>query len=171
MAILLITLVMAGKARRGTAASIGRTRADPNIAVFVGRFAHLGVLTIGGLIALGIAGIDWTVILALAGAIGLAVSLAVQDVLKNLVAGLYLLMERPFRVGETIKVRDFTGRVEDIGIRTTVLRTDDALLVIVPNTVMFADVVVNKSARKRAQDGVDEDEKPAAAEIPLNRCQ
>src|ERR687885_86199 len=67
-------------------------------------------------------GVPWTTVIALTSVLGLAASLALQDVLKNFVAGVYLLVERPFRIGEWIKVRDYVGAVETIDVRTTVLR-------------------------------------------------
>jgi len=57
----------------------------------------------------------------------------------------YLLLERPFRVGDTIRVRDQEGVVENIGVRTTSLRTPDNVYVLVPNMIVFAEVVANRS--------------------------
>ena len=75
----------------------------------------------------------------------LAFSLAVQDILKNFFAGVYLLLERPFRVGDTIQIKDQKGVVETIGIRTTTLRTEDNVYVMIPNAVMFAEIVANRT--------------------------
>jgi small conductance mechanosensitive channel len=86
----------------------------------------------------------------LIGALGLAVSLSLQDTAKNLVAGLYLLAERPFHVGDQITVRTFTGRVEFIDMRTTTLRTDDDQQVIIPNTIIMSEVVVKQSDEEPA---------------------
>src|SRR6185295_11801654 len=102
------------------------------------------VLTIGVLTALGAMGIPWTTVIALASVLGLAASLAMQDVLKNFVAGVYLLVERPFRIGEWIKVREFLGSVETIDIRTTVLCTEDGTAVMVPNAILFAEIISNR---------------------------
>jgi small conductance mechanosensitive channel len=66
-----------------------------------------------------------------------------QDVLKNVFAGVYLLIERPFRPGDTIKVRDFIGRVETVDLRTTTLRNDSEL-VYVPNAILFSEVLINR---------------------------
>lgn len=155
---LLIALVIANRARSATIRSIGRTKADPSITLFVGRLAHLGTLTLGILVALGFLGISWTALVALVGAISLAISLAIQDVLKNFVAGLYLLIERPFKVGETIKVKDFVGSVEDVGVRTTILRTTDGLQVVVPNAVVLTEVVVNHGSYERQKVKVESGE-------------
>lgn len=165
--VVLLSLVLAERMRAAVVGSLGHTRADPNTVVFVGRISHLASLAVGILVALGILGIDWAALLAIFGAVSLAVSLAIQDVLKNFVAGLYLLIERPFRVGETIKVRDFTGKVEDIGIRTTVLRTDDALQIVVPNAIIFVEVITNLSSSRTAAANADRTLGREAEAMPL----
>src|SRR5207302_2205674 len=100
-------------------------------------------VTVGILVVLGILGFNSTGLLTLAGAVGLAFSLAIQDILKNFFSGIYLLLERPFRVGDTIRVKDQQGVVENIGVRTTELRTSENVQVLVPNAVVFAEVVTN----------------------------
>ncbi|HEU0168992.1 MAG TPA: mechanosensitive ion channel domain-containing protein, partial [Chloroflexota bacterium] len=82
------------------------------------------------------------------GAMSLAITFAVQDVLKNLVAGLYLLWEHPFEIGDAIKVKDVTGSVEDIQIRTTILRAENGQLIVVPNGVLFTEIVINRRLEK-----------------------
>jgi len=99
------------------------------------------ILTV--LFILGILGVNPGGLLAVFGAVGLAFSLAMQDILKNFFSGVYLLLERPFRVGDTIKVKDQTGVVENIGVRTTQLRTADNVQVLVPNATVFGEVVSN----------------------------
>jgi small-conductance mechanosensitive channel len=94
-------------------------------------------------VVLGILGFNSTGLLTLAGAVGLAFSLAIQDILKNFFSGIYLLLERPFRVGDTIRVKEQQGVVENIGVRTTELRTPENVQVLVPNAVVFAEVVTN----------------------------
>ena len=97
------------------------------------------------LIVLGILGVNSTGLVTVAGAVGLAFSLAIQDILKNFFSGVYLLLERPFRVGDTIRVKEHQGVVENIGVRTTELRTPENVQVLVPNAVVFAEVVTNHS--------------------------
>ena len=64
---------------------------------------------------------------------------------KNFCSGVYLLFERPFRIGDEITVKDFRGRVVEVGMRTTSLRTEDDLQVMIPNAVVLSEVVVNRS--------------------------
>jgi small conductance mechanosensitive channel len=142
--VLLLTLLIARTARAWTLGALGRSRADSSTRLLVGRVVFIAIVTIGALTALGLIGVPWTTVIALTSVLGLAASLALQDVLKNFVAGIYLLVERPFRIGEWIKVRDFVGAVETIDVRTTVLRTEDGGAVMVPNAILFAEIILNR---------------------------
>jgi len=106
----------------------------------------IGVI-LGALAALGV---HIAALATVVGALGLALSLSLQDTAKNLVAGLYLLAEHPFHVGDQITVRTFTGRVEIIDMRTTTLRTEDGQQVIVPNTIIMSEVIVKQSDEEPA---------------------
>src|SRR5205085_6689901 len=97
---------------------------------------------------LALFGIDASVILATFGAAGLAIGLAAQDVLKSVFAGVYLLFERPFLLGDEIEVKDRVGRVEHVGLRATSLRTVDNTRIVVPNVVIFTEIVSNRSERR-----------------------
>src|SRR5437899_2379487 len=120
-----------------------RARVDTSTQILVKRAISAVFVTVGILVVLGILGFNSTGLLTLAGAVGLAFSLAIQDILKNFFSGVYLLLERPFRVGDTIRVKDQQGVVENIGVRTTELRTTDNGQVLMPNAVVFAEVVTN----------------------------
>ena len=126
-----------------------RSSADVHLRVLVGRFIYFVVFVYGLLWAVEVLGVSPTALIAGFGVLGLAASLALQDILKSFCAGVYLLFERPFRIGDQIKIKDQQGRVVDIGIRTTVLHTDDDREVIVPNSVVLADVVVNQARYRR----------------------
>ncbi len=80
------------------------------------------------------------------GTLGLALSLSAQDLFKNLIAGVYLLLEQPFMVGDVITIGTYTGQVV-VDMRTITLRTEDQQLVIVPNTLVMSQVVVRKLNR------------------------
>jgi small conductance mechanosensitive channel len=118
-----------------------RARVDSSTQILVKRALSAAIITVTVLIVLGIVGVNPTGLLAVAGAVGLAFSLAIQDILKNFFSGIYLLLERPFRVGDTIRVKEQQGVVENIGVRTTELRTPENVQVLVPNAVVFAEVV------------------------------
>jgi small-conductance mechanosensitive channel len=70
------------------------------------------------------------------------------------VAGIYILLEQPFRIGDRVTVKDVTGVVQAIELRTTILRTDDALHVVVPNNTMLNEIVTNRSISTQQKAGV-----------------
>jgi small-conductance mechanosensitive channel len=84
-------------------------------------------------------------ITAIIGSVGLALSLSSQDLLKNFIAGVYILLERPFVVGDEVTLASYAGRVEFVDLRTTKLRTSEGQEVIVPNTMIMSQVVTRKS--------------------------
>jgi small conductance mechanosensitive channel len=142
--------------------AVGRTRADVNARLLAGRLVYGGVLAVGGVWVLGIAGVGLAAILATFGVAGLALSLAIQDILKSFFAGLYLLFERPFLIGDEIQVKEHVGRVEHIGFRATSIRTHDHVLVVVPNALFFVEPVQNRTARTLAKGGATQQEPPSA---------
>ena len=134
-----------------TGSAMRRARVDAGTQILVKRALVVTWLVVTAVIVLGILGVNPTGLLAVAGAVGLAFSLAIQDILKNFFSGIYLLLERPFRVGDTISVKDQEGVVENIGVRTTMLRTAENIQVLVPNALVFAEVVSNRTHARPSQ--------------------
>jgi small conductance mechanosensitive channel len=100
--------------------------------------------------------------------IGLVIGLSLQDILKNFFAGVWVLVERPFRIGDTIDVGGSSGVVEEIAFRTTILKTADGREIIVPNGIFMTSAVINLT-RFPLRRGtlwliVDDGEKPIAAD-------
>ncbi len=85
------------------------------------------------------------------GIVGLTVGLALQDVMKNFVAGLMILIQRPFLVGETIGVRGFDGTITAIDLRSTEMRASDGRVVILPNADVLANPIINYSRTSQRQ--------------------
>lgn len=122
-----------------------------NVAILLARSAWLGLWVVGLLLVASEFGVGLTPLGAAIGVVGLAASLSLQQVLQNLVAGVYLLAERPFAIGDYIAVVgpagvNHDGRVEDIQMRTTHLRNRDNELILVPNSAIFGGVVTNRTA-------------------------
>lgn len=80
-------------------------------------------------------------ILAGAGLISIVVSLSSQQALSNIISGVLLIVYKPFKIGEKIKVGDIIGRVEDIDLRQTTLTDDDGNMVIIPNSTMSSQTI------------------------------
>jgi small conductance mechanosensitive channel len=119
-------------------------RVHPEIQIFTARFAFIAILLAALLWILSVFHVNSATLATLLGSLGLALSLSAQDLFKNLVAGIYLLLERPFVVGDTITIGPHTGQVEVVDLRTITLRTEDHQLVIVPNTLVMSQIVVRK---------------------------
>ena len=91
-------------------------------------------------------GASWTALIASFSAATVAISLSLQDVLRNYVAGIYLLVEQPFKIGDQVEVKGVTGQVEGVEFRMTILRSEAGVQVLVPNNVIFTEVLTNRSA-------------------------
>src|SRR2546423_275069 len=129
-----VALLIARGVRGVTMRALARSRAQANVTVLVGNLAQLTVIVIGGLLILAIYTQGaFASILTSFSVVGIVIGLSAQDILKNFFAGVWVLIERPFRIGDSIEVTGYTGRVEEIAFRTTQLRTDDGREVIVPN--------------------------------------
>ncbi|HZC79529.1 MAG TPA: mechanosensitive ion channel family protein, partial [Ktedonobacterales bacterium] len=138
--------------QRGVLKTMDRQRTNANLILLGGRFIYVATLIVGLIAILAIWGAGIVVPVALVGALTVALSLALQDVLKNLVSGVYLLLERPFVIGDHIAIESYSGEVEDIQIRYTALRTLDNQRVLIPNSLLFGSPVTNVTAfdRRRA---------------------
>jgi len=158
-----LTLFVGRRARDLVRRSLKRTRADPGVVLLLGQLAYFAVLGLGAIWVLAILNVSSTGIVATLGVASLAVSLSLQDVLKNLVAGLYLLVEKPFRPGERLIVRTFDGVVESVDARTTTLRTSTGERVLIPNAILFAEVLVNRGPPPEVSDVGLAEEGPADA--------
>lgn len=144
--ILSVTLALANIASRLVQSAIEKS--SPGVAVTgLSRTVIKGVvLAIGLLIILNGMGVSITPMLTALGVGGLAVALALQDSLSNLFAGMHLLMERPIRVGDYIKIDSGQeGFVSDIGWRTTRIRQLANNIIIIPNNKLAQSIIINHS--------------------------
>lgn len=92
-------------------------------------------------------GVDTTSLVALLGAAGIAVGLALKDSLQNFASGVMLIIFRPFKTGDFVEAGGVAGVVENIGIFTTLMKTGDNKEVIVPNGSVYSGTITNYSAR------------------------
>lgn len=111
---------------------------------------HYVILFLGFVTAVAALGYDMTKFTILAGAFGVGLGFGMQNIVNNFVSGLILLFERPIQVGDVIELDAGTvGVVSRIGIRATVVRTDSAAEVIVPNGLLIANRVINWTLTNR----------------------
>lgn len=145
--LVLIGLYAGGRlTRRMASRAVRRAGGDPQVRALVHNVITVFTIVLAGLAALVVAGLDLSILLAFGGLTSLAIGLAFQDLLRNVLAGMFLLLERPFRIGDLVKVGDNQGVVQTITLRTTALRTIDGELAILPNLSAFAGTVINRSA-------------------------
>ena len=110
-----VALLIARGVRGTTMRALARNRAQANVTILLGNIAQLLVFTIGVLVILAIytqGAFGW--ILTSFSVVGIVIGLSLQDILKNFFAGIWVLVERPFRIGDTIEVSGHTGVVEEI---------------------------------------------------------
>lgn len=135
--------------RRGAARAVARAGGDPQLDALVHNVGAAVIYFFAVISALVAAGIPLALMLTFGGLTSLAIGLAFQDLLRNILAGIWLLLERPFRIGDLITVGDTGGVVQTITLRTTALRTADGRLAVMPNLTVFTGVVLNSSAFER----------------------
>ncbi len=144
--ILIATYVVARIARRLVSDRLlARTRLSVGVRYMLGRFTGYTVFVLGAIMALQTIGIRATTLTAFGAALGVGIGFGLQDIVKNFVAGLVILIERPFEVGDRIEIDKMAAEVAEIRSRATVLRTNDDVHLIVPNSRFMQETVVNRS--------------------------
>ena len=143
--LLLLGFLIASLVRRTLRNQLKRPHIDQQVALLISRIVYLAVVLLGviafftrwfGSPALVFGGF---------GFLALAFSLAFQDILKNFIAGIFMLLERPFRLGDEITVDSHTGIVENIEMRATTLRTSEGEHVITPNSLVYTGTIINRT--------------------------
>ena len=143
----MIGIVVAASLATATRRGLERTKADPVAVDFTVRILRiLGVLA-AILLGFAVAGVEIGPALAGLGLAGLAVAFAVQAILENFIAGVILLIRRPFRAGDQIRTGEFEGTVQDIDLRVTRLVDYEGVLVLLPNVEVYKAALVNLTRR------------------------
>jgi len=124
-----------------------RAHLDEMLVKFLGNILYTVLLLVVAIAALDQLGVQTTSLLAVFGAAGLAVGLALKDSLANFSSGVMLIIFRPFKVGDFIEAAGQAGVVEEVRIFSTVMRTGDNREIIVPNGNIYGGPIINVSAR------------------------
>lgn len=136
----------------------GLNAVDSELATFMGRVAKTAMLVVGAICGVATMGVDVTALIAGLGLTGFALGFALKDVVSNVVAGVLILIYRPVRTGQHVKVKAFEGRVLSTDLRYTVLQTDDQVIY-VPNSIMFTDAI---TVDRQGESAGDESAVPGA---------
>ena len=147
----LVVFIVGRWIARGVEKLTGRVLAkknvDPTVVSFVEHLVYIGLITFVIIAALAQLGIQTTSFIAVIGAAGLAIGLALQGSLANFAAGFLMIIFKPFKAGDYIDGGGAAGTVEKIEVFTTQLKTVDNKVVIIPNAKMMGDNIVNYSAK------------------------
>lgn len=146
-AILVIGRWVAGFLKKVIEKLMRKSRVDETLISFTGNLSYVALMAFVVLAALGQLGIQTTSFIAVLGAAGLAIGLALQGSLSNFAAGFLMIIFRPFKVGDLIEGGDAFGVVEEIQIFTTTLKTGDNKVIIVPNAKLTGDNIINWSSK------------------------
>lgn len=131
---------------RGMRKVMEAQKVDKTLVTFVSNLASMVLLTVVIIAAVSALGIQTTSFIAILGAAGLAIGLALQGSLSNFAAGVLIVLFRPYKVGDWIEAAGISGSVEEVQILTTVLKTGDNKQVIVPNAQIMNSIITNYSA-------------------------
>jgi potassium efflux system protein len=173
LALLVATWIAARLARKVIAERLlARTHLAIGARYAVGRVLGYVIYVAGGMLALNALGINATSLAAFGAALGVGLGFGLQDVVKNFVAGIIVLLERPISIGDRIEIDKVTGDVVEIRTRSTVIRTNDEVFLIVPNSKFITDTVTNWSYRSgrirfRVPIGVGSKSQPRSVEEAL----
>jgi len=146
---------IAGWVKGLTARIFARRKVDPTIVSFVGHLTYIALLTFVVIAALAQLGIQTTSFIAVIGAAGLAIGLALQGSLANFAAGFLMIIFKPVKAGDYIEGGGAAGIVQKIEVFTTTLKTVDNKVVVIPNAKILGDNIVNYSTMETRRVDLD----------------
>ncbi len=122
---------------------VTRFKADPNVARIARRWLHFILVAVLFVIALDVVKIPLTVFAFLGGALAIAFGFGAQNLMKNLMSGIMLLVERPLKIGDLVQIGETLGTVTNISIRSSTIRNADGIEILVPNSALVESNVTN----------------------------
>ncbi|MBN2025712.1 MAG: mechanosensitive ion channel [Actinobacteria bacterium] len=141
--VILVFYILARVVRYLTEKSLKKVKASEHAALITARLVFIGVMVVGVMVSLGVMGINAGALVASLGLVSVGIGFALKDVIENFIAGMILIFQRPFVVGDVVCFGDVEGRVEDVRVRDTVIRMYDGRQVFVPNAKIFSNSVIN----------------------------
>lgn len=144
--ILVVGLWLAKKIKAVFVSALNKKEVDPTLIGFFSSTLHGGLVLFIVIAAIGKLGVQTTSFVAVIGAAGLAVGLALQGSLSNFASGVLLILFKPFKVGDFIKAGGEAGVVVEVGILTTEMKTPDNIKIILPNSAIMGGSITNVSA-------------------------
>lgn len=153
----LLALLVARLVKRLVRSSTRSAGMRPGLSILFSRVWSGGIIILGVLLALAIAvpSLDFAAALGALGIGGIVIGFALKDIVQNFLAGILILVNRPFRLGDQIRSGEHEGTVEDIQVRATLLRTYDNRRVVIPNSELFTNRVVVNTAYDTVRLSID----------------
>ena len=148
LAIFYVGRMAIGLVVRGLRKLMRRQEVDPTLETFVCNLVRIALLVVVIIAAISQLGIETTSFIAIFGAAGLAVGLALQGSLSNFAAGVLIVLFRPYKVGDYVEAAGISGTIEQVQILTTILTTPDNKMIIVPNSQIMDSIITNYSAKE-----------------------
>jgi small-conductance mechanosensitive channel len=145
MVILVIFLYLAGLVSKIVKRALEKRNTDYEVRLVVTKTTQWSIIISGIFVALQQMGFDLSAFLVSLGVVGFTIGFALQDISKNFVAGLLLLIQQPFDIGDAIEVSGFSGNVVDVDLRATEIRTFDGKTVLIPNADVYTSPITNFS--------------------------
>ena len=146
LAVLIIGWIVARSVRGAAHRGLTRVNLDATLIPFVSNLIYYMLLVFVIVAVLGLFGIPTTSFIAVLGAAGLAVGLALQGTLSNFASGVMLLIFRPFKVGDFIEAGGTSGSVQEISVFSTTLHSPDNVRIVIPNSAVYGQTIKNFSA-------------------------
>ncbi len=138
--------IIIGVLVRGMSAAMQKNGVEKTLETFVNNLVRTALLIVVIIAAIGQLGIQTTSFIAVFGAAGLAVGLALQGSLSNFASGVLIVLFRPYKVGDFVEAAGISGSIEQVQILTTIFKTGDNKQVIVPNSQVMNSIITNYSA-------------------------
>lgn len=146
IAVLVIGMMIAKMIRGSVRKALGRSDMDPTLIPFLSGMIYYLLVAVVLIAVLQLFGVETTSLVAVMGAAGFAIGLAMQGTLSNFSAGVMLLFFRPFSVGDFVDAAGVAGTVKAVGIFSTILATPDNVQIIVANSSIYGSTIKNFSA-------------------------
>ena len=143
LAVIVVAWILARLLRKLVQKVVGRTSTEGHIDILIARGVEAVIIAIGVILALSEVGMSLSVAMAALGLASVGIGFALKDILGNLLAGVILLVQHPFTIGDQVRVGEQEGTVENVRVRDTQVLTYDGERVFIPNQTVFNSPIIN----------------------------
>ena len=145
MVILVISLYLAGLISKVVRKTLEKRGVDHEAKLVITNITRWSIIALGVFVGLQQMGFDLSAFLVSLGVVGFTIGFALQDISKNFVAGMLLLLQQPFDIGNVIEISGITGTVLNVDLRATEIKTLDGKIVLIPNADVYSSPITNYS--------------------------